>query len=146
MYWLTRLNRDKRNLIDQIKIQNKELLHVNEQLQNSSGTISTQNKLLKSKNEELGNFVFIASHDLKSPIRSLLNYTELLELKLKDKLSPKESELIHIIKSSGNNMYSLVNDLLDFARLDEGRINQEKVNVLVTINRTLDNLVAEIEN
>jgi PAS domain S-box-containing protein len=86
--------------------------------------------LMKSKedliklNETKDRFLSIVSHDLRTPFSSILGFTELL---LKDEtLTEKErNQYVKFIQESSNSMLSLVNSLLDWNRLQSGRIQFE---------------------
>ncbi|EKE15934.1 MAG: histidine kinase [uncultured bacterium] len=100
-------------------------------------------KLNKMKTE----FVSIASHQLKTPLSEISWEAELLTSKLSEGLNEKQKEVIKNITSSNSRMIRLVNDLLDVARIDQGRLPLMKeeldlVNLIgevVENNRTLSN-------
>jgi signal transduction histidine kinase len=83
---------------------------------------STDN-LLKL-NETKDRFISIISHDLRTPFSSILGFTDLL---LNDEgLSEEEKrQYVNFIRESSNSMLSLVNSLLDWTRLQTGRIKFE---------------------
>ncbi|OGU36603.1 MAG: hypothetical protein A2315_00400 [Ignavibacteria bacterium RIFOXYB2_FULL_35_12] len=90
----------------------------------------TEDDLKKSKedliklNETKDRFLSIVSHDLRTPFSSILGFTELLLND--DTLTDKErSQYVKFIQESSNSMLSLVNSLLDWNRLQSGRIRFE---------------------
>ena len=66
-------------------------------------------------------FVLTASHELRSPLTSVQGFAELLMLE-RDKLSPKQAETVEIILDNSRHLVRLLNDLLDLARSDAGRL------------------------
>ena len=76
--------------------------------------ISYLKQLDRMKNE----FVHTVSHDLRSPLTSVLGYTELVERV--GPLSKQQTEFLNRIRSSVESITSLVNDLLDLSRLEAG--------------------------
>jgi signal transduction histidine kinase/DNA-binding response OmpR family regulator/HAMP domain-containing protein len=74
-------------------------------------------------------FVATASHELRSPLTSVKGFAELLLMS--DKLGPREREFAEVINDSTDRMVSLVNELLDAASIEAGRIEirQEAVDV-----------------
>ena len=66
-------------------------------------------------------FVLTASHELRSPLTSVQGFAELLMLE-RDKLSPKQAETVEIILDNTRHLVRLLNDLLDLARSDAGRL------------------------
>jgi signal transduction histidine kinase len=66
-------------------------------------------------------FVLTASHELRSPLTSVQGFAELLMLE-RDKLAPKQAETVEIILDNTRHLVRLLNDLLDLARSDAGRL------------------------
>ncbi|RKZ00547.1 MAG: hypothetical protein DRQ13_00125, partial [Ignavibacteriae bacterium] len=100
---------------------------------------STEN-LLKL-NETKDRFISIISHDLRTPFSSILGFTELLSND--ETLSKDErSQYISFIKESSNSMLSLVNSLLDWTRLQTGRVKFEpqKIQADTVIEKSINTL------
>jgi signal transduction histidine kinase len=66
-------------------------------------------------------FVLTASHELRSPLTSVQGFAELLMLE-RDKLSGKQADTVEIILDNTRHLVRLLNDLLDLARSDAGRL------------------------
>jgi signal transduction histidine kinase len=66
-------------------------------------------------------FVLTASHELRSPLTSVQGFAELLMLE-RDKLSPQQADTVEIILDNTRHLGRLLNDLLDLARSDAGRL------------------------
>ena len=66
-------------------------------------------------------FVLTASHELRSPLTSVQGFAELLILE-REKLSPKQVDTVEIILDNTRHLVWLLNDLLDLARSDAGRL------------------------
>jgi len=66
-------------------------------------------------------FVLTASHELRSPLTSVLGFAELLMLE-RDSLTPKQVETVEVILDNCRHLVRLLNDLLDLARSDAGRL------------------------
>jgi signal transduction histidine kinase len=66
-------------------------------------------------------FVLTASHELRSPLTSVQGFAELLMLDA-DSLSPRQRETVEIILDNCRHLVGLLNDLLDLARSDAGRL------------------------
>jgi len=66
-------------------------------------------------------FVLTASHELRSPLTSVQGFAELLMLE-RDKLEPKQADTVEIILDNTRHLVRLLNDLLDLARSDAGRL------------------------
>jgi len=66
-------------------------------------------------------FVLTASHELRSPLTSVQGFAELLMLE-RDSLTPRQVETVEIILDNCRHLVRLLNDLLDLARSDAGRL------------------------
>lgn len=85
-------------------------------------TVSTDN--LIKLNETKDRFISIVSHDLRTPFTSILGFTDLL-LSDKELLESERKQYTEFIQESSKSMLSLVNSLLDWTRLQTGRIKFE---------------------
>jgi signal transduction histidine kinase len=72
---------------------------------------------LRRSNQELEQFAYIASHDLKEPLRIMTIYIQLLERAFRDRLDEKTSQYIGHAVGAAQRMKQLVNDLLAYARV-----------------------------
>jgi signal transduction histidine kinase len=90
-----------------------------EELQRRAGE---RDQLDRMKDE----FVLTASHELRSPLTSVQGFAELLMLE-REKLSPKQAETVEVILDNTRHLVRLLNDLLDLARSDAGRLTIKPV-------------------
>lgn len=90
-----------------------------EELQRRAGE---RDRLEQLKDE----FVLTASHELRSPLTSVQGFAEILMLE-RDRLAPKQAETVEIIIDSTRHLVRLLNDLLDLARSNAGRLTIKPV-------------------
>ena len=83
----------------------------------------------ESANRAKSEFLSRMSHELRTPLNAILGFTQLLEM---EEHTGKQSESIEHISRAGRNLLDLINEVLDIARLDAGRVefNVEPVDVL----------------
>ncbi len=70
----------------------------------------------KSKDDFLSNM----SHEIRTPLNAILGFVQLLE---KSSLADKEKGYLNVISNSGNTLLSLINDILDFAKIRSGKFS-----------------------
>lgn len=95
---------------------------------------------LKRSNRELEQFAYIASHDLRAPLRSLTGFSQLLQKRHADKLDGEAAEFLGYITQSAKQMQSLIDDLLAFSRVSRTEQVLKVVDceqVLLTVERQL---------
>ncbi|MCG8572980.1 MAG: ATP-binding protein [Spirochaetes bacterium] len=91
-------------------------------------------KKLKLSNEELDDFVYIASHDLKEPLRGIANYAALLEENYSHIMDPNGKKKLNTLIYLSQRMNGFINDLLEYSRLNR----QNLIFQLEDINLILD--------
>ncbi|MEB3297949.1 MAG: ATP-binding protein [Candidatus Sericytochromatia bacterium] len=76
-------------------------------------------------------FVSAASHELHTPLASIIGHAELLEDGLEGPLSPRQLDFLHEIQLAAGRLQRLVDDLLDYAKLEAGTfsLSQREVNL-----------------
>lgn len=99
-------------------------------------TIKKQNKKIK-ENEKLQNeFIANISHDLRSPLNSIIGFSEALSNKIFGDLTEKQSEYIEDIRLSGIRLLGMINEVLDIAKINSHTI---KLNLSqVDLNLAID--------
>jgi signal transduction histidine kinase len=80
-----------------------------------------QNQELKQLNQEKNEFLSIAAHDLKNPLSGIMGLTDLLNMD-KSKLSVEHQQYLQMIRTSAENMFALIQKLLDANRIESGRL------------------------
>jgi PAS domain S-box-containing protein len=99
---------------------------------------------LTRSNNELEQFAYIASHDLKEPLRMVTSYVQLLEDRYGDKLDKDAKEFIAYAVEGTERMRNLIHSLLEYSRTN--RVKPfESFNVTILLNSVLQNIYSLIE-
>ncbi|WP_027184496.1 histidine kinase dimerization/phospho-acceptor domain-containing protein [Desulfovibrio inopinatus] len=108
-----------------------ELAFLQQELLSSTTELATTTRKLQKANAELtklndlkNHFIGMAAHDLRNPIGGILAYGMFLQEEA-DVLSSEQIEFLEIITSSSRYMLGLIDDLLDFVRIESGRLSLE---------------------
>ncbi len=96
-------------------------------------------------NMQLENFAYIASHDLKEPLRTIGNFTQILKRKYENQFDSSAIEFMDFIVEGVQNMNRLIEDLLTYSRVNSQGFIRENVNLRDTIFLILRNLSNIIE-
>jgi len=92
--------------------------------------IKNYQEKLELSNKSLESFAYIASHDIKSPLRTIISFGKLLKADLvKNDIEYKQEYLDYMIES-GNRLESLTTDLLNYAKVQNEKIEIESASCL----------------
>ncbi len=97
------------------------------EIEDKNEKIEIQNKLLEQSNIELQNFAYVASHDLKEPLRMVNSFSGLLKRKYNDVLDDRGQEYMYYITDAVDRMGILLDDLLDYSRVNTSNKSSELV-------------------
>ncbi len=106
---------DKARLYQKLDKANRELREVNNEL-------DKKNRQLNALNEHYLNMLSFASHELRSPLISILGYAELMADRILGELSNDQEEAVEIIIKVSKNLIDMIRNYLDLTRIETGEL------------------------
>jgi len=85
-------------------------------------TLQEKNIELESANQAKDRFLATMSHELRTPLNAIIGFTGTLLMKLAGPLSSDQEKQLQTIQSSARHLLSLINDLLDLAKIESGKV------------------------
>ena len=131
--------------ITALKKAEETIARLNKDLESQVVQLSALNRELERSNRDLGQFAYVASHDLQEPLRMISSFTQLLEQRYKGKFDKSADEFIKFVVEGANRMQSMINDLLSYSRLSTRGTPFEPVNSEEILARVHANLLPLIE-
>lgn len=105
-----------------LRVRQKELERAREKLEE-------RNKELEEANTELDQFAFVASHDLKAPLRGIAQLVQWTSEDLNGQLTEQTSNYLNLLKNRVNRLESLLDDLLAYSRVGRKEERTEDVDI-----------------
>lgn len=118
----------------------------NKEIESQKSKIEVQNRLLESSNEDLKQFAYVASHDLREPLRMINSYGNLIERRYKHKLDESGQEFLFYMTDAAKRMDRLLLDLLAYSRTTRNLETLESVStkeIMESIQILTDPLIRE---
>ena len=104
------------------------------------------NTQLVQSNEELSRFAYVASHDLREPLRNITNFTQLLQKELQSTQKEEVLLFMDIINKNTAHMNNLIMDTLEFTQLSNNTVKKSAVNLNQTIKNIKSSIATRLKN
>lgn len=92
---------------------------------------------LKTANDELESFSYSASHDLRTPLRNIVNLVRFLQKDAGPTLSIKSAQFLATISQASMRLVNLVDDLLEFSRIGQSEMKKIEIDLDLLIKETV---------
>ncbi len=115
-----------------------------DRLREKSVMLAEQGETLTRANKVKTEFLASMSHELRTPLSAILGFADLLATSPKEQLSPRARESLDRIKRNGEHLLSLINDVLDLAKAEAGRLDVRLAPV--SIGQLAKACVAEVDS
>jgi PAS domain S-box-containing protein len=115
----------------ELELQHQQLQEQAVELERRSVVAEEAQRVADTANEAKSEFLAVMSHELRTPLNAIGGYTQLLETGVYGPVSPEQQQALGRITRSQRHLLSLINDVLNLARVETGRIDfaMEEVDV-----------------
>lgn len=124
---------------EELKVQQEELMQINAELEERSKLLEEKNHLVAERNIEIqkkaeelalstqykSEFLANMSHELRTPLNSILLLSRLMAENTEDNLTEDQIESAKVIQSSGTSLLTLIDEILDLAKIESGKMTLE---------------------
>lgn len=151
-YRVRKLEYDKKLLQKKVEEQTAEIIRKNIVLTEQKNEILEKNIAIEMTNQELvkinsekDKFFTILAHDMRGPFSGIMMLTEQMAAELPNLNKEEIKEIVKVLQSSATNLFRLLENLLDWARMKQGQIpySPEKIKLSVLVGESLSLLVEQ---
>ena len=116
----------------ELQARERQVIELNMRLAHHAGELETINREIALKNLELAEasrmksaFIANMSHELRTPLNAIIGFTGALLMKLPGPLTTEQDKQLNTIRTSARHLLSLINDILDVAKIEAGKVTLE---------------------
>ena len=139
---------------EELKVQQEELMQTNAELEERSKLLEEKNMLIAERNAEIqrkveelalstkykSEFLANMSHELRTPLNSILLLSRLMAENPDENLNEDQVESAKVIQSSGTSLLTLIDEILDLAKIESGKMTLEHQTIM------LNDVVKDLKN
>jgi len=117
-----RLRAERQSLVARLKDSNRYLMRQHAALRRADEEILQVNRQLEQSNRYKSEFLANMSHELRTPLNAILGFSEILLDVTMNLTVGERTEFLRNIHSSGQHLLGLINDILDLAKIEAGKM------------------------
>ena len=118
----------------------------NKELSTAQESLRQLNERLEESNKELEAFSYSVSHDLRSPLRHIQGFAEMLTVEIQSQISDKARRFLKTITNASRQMDQLIDDLLAFSRMSRTQLYETLVPLDKLVQECIENLEMAMRN
>lgn len=111
----------------------------------SEALMREQNERLKKMNEQLEEYSFLASHDLREPLRVIISYAKILERRMAQGLSKEEQEALFFLTDAAHKMNRRIEDLEQMASISRSDLHIQAISLQTVVEGIRYELSSRLE-
>jgi PAS domain S-box-containing protein len=100
-------------------------------LKNTEEALKNAKIVADEANRAKSDFLSSMSHELRTPLNAILGFAQLLESNSKERLTEIQAKSVDHIRNGGDHLLKLINDVLDLAKIESGKVDLSKEDVAV---------------
>jgi signal transduction histidine kinase len=100
--------------------------HVHELIEGLERKVAERTRALEVASKHKSEFLANMSHELRTPLNAIVGFSQVLRQKLFGAVNPKQEEYLDDILSSADHLLSLINDILDLAKVEAGQVELDR--------------------
>jgi len=144
---------------EELRVQQEELRTINAELEEKASLLEEKNQAIEEARESINlkvhelettgkyksEFLANMSHELRTPLNSILVLARILKDNKPANLSEDQIKYASVIFNAGNDLLTLINDILDLSKIESGKLEMQNENIQVTdILKSMEMLFAEV--
>jgi signal transduction histidine kinase len=110
-----------------------------------NGTLTDRARQLELANSELEGFSYSISHDLRSPLRAIDGFSQLLQKRFKPVIDTEGMRLLGVVRDSSKRMGALIEDLLEFSRLGRKPLDSKVIEMEPLVRECLTEVLVQVD-
>lgn len=113
-------------------------VHARRDIEQKADELQRLTRELERSNRELDQFAYVASHDLKAPLRGIANLTQWIEEDLADRVTGESREHMHLLQGRVHRMEALIDGILAYSRAGRVRERPARVDVGALLDEVIE--------
>ncbi|TMD14630.1 MAG: response regulator, partial [Chloroflexi bacterium] len=118
-----RLRAERQSLVARLKDSNRYLMRQHAALRRADEEILQVNRQLEQSSRYKSEFLANMSHELRTPLNAIMGFSEILLDLTMNLTAGERTEFLRNIRSSGQHLLGLINDILDLAKIEAGKMD-----------------------
>jgi signal transduction histidine kinase len=133
-------------LMAELEQRNRQLKAANEALHAAAEVAEQARQVAEQANAAKSQFLAAMSHELRTPLNAIAGHTQLLQLGIHGPMTEAQLQALERIQRSGRHLLALINDILNFAKLESGsvRFREQDVDLPAAVSEVVTLLTPQL--